>query len=96
MKQTVGIIAAVFVALITILLILQLWGVIHIGFLTTLKSGVTLIILGGAAIAFVAVYAMFFWKGNELSLREQRELKKKQEQQGNDQENNSAGRISDK
>jgi hypothetical protein len=44
----------------------------------------------------VAVYAMFFWKGNELSLREQRELKKKQEQQGDNQENNSAGRISDK
>lgn len=62
MGRTVGIIAAAVVALITILLLLEIWGIVHISFLTYLRSFATWIILLGAGIAFLIIYGMFFWK----------------------------------
>lgn len=96
MGKNFGMVAAVIVVLISLLLILQLWGVIHIGFLTVLKSGVTVFILIGMLLALFVIYGMFFWRsGPDLSMREQRELAEKQKQQ-QQQQNNNSGRSSDK
>lgn len=83
MGRTVGIIAAAIVGIITLLLILEIWGVVHIDFFTYLRSFATWIILLGAGLMFLIIYGMFFWKGNTMSMREKRELEKKN--QGNGQ-----------
>lgn len=92
MSRSFGMVAAVIVVLVATLMVLQLWGVIHIGFLNFIKSGVTVFIILGAMVALFVIYGMFFWKGSDLSLREQRELKEKQQGGGN----SSSGRISDR
>ena len=78
MKRSVGIFLSVLLAAITIYLVLWIWGVVEINFLGVMKSGASFLILGGAAILFLFVYAIFFWKGNQYSLREQREMKERQ------------------
>lgn len=82
MGKKVGIVAAAIVGLITILLILEIWGVIHIDLFIYLKSFATWLILLGAGLMFLIIYGMFFWKGNTMSMREKRELEKKNQNQG--------------
>ncbi|MFN3341992.1 MAG: hypothetical protein ACK40M_04800 [Flavobacteriales bacterium] len=92
MSKTFGIVAGTIVVILALLMILQLWGIIHIGFLSFIKSGATLLILLGALIALFVIYGMFIWKGSDLSLREQRELAKKNQSQTKD---DLSGRNSD-
>jgi hypothetical protein len=65
MGRALGIIAIFLVVIFSLLFILHLWGLIHINIFTYLKSGVTMLIIGGATVMIFIFWAMFLWKGND-------------------------------
>jgi type VI protein secretion system component VasK len=84
--RTVGIILTTIIGAVTIFLILWIWGLVEVDFMKVLKGGASFAILGGAAVLFLVVYGMFFWRsgGRQLSLREQREQRERQNSQRTD------------
>lgn len=65
MKNLVGTVFLLVAITMTVLMILAIWGIYPLSFLNFGRGILTLVILGGASLVFLAIWAMFFWKGNE-------------------------------
>ncbi len=68
MGRTIGIIAFLIAAAFAVILILAIWGVPVVDFLTFARLGATGVILGFLGVLALLVFAMFFWRGNDKKL----------------------------
>jgi len=68
MGRTIGFISLLIVVGFAVLFILGIWGIFPINFMDLGRLGLTMVILSITFFLVLAIYGMFFWKGNDRKL----------------------------